>query len=110
MKPAVKLMRKGVDIMKILKIEKKLGYYSVDGITYETIDKINKEILLELVNLALENEIYIDQYNEELLKNQAHQIIYKNISEKIEDLNQRKDDFKDQSERLFLTEYEKYKQ
>ena len=103
-------MKKGGKIMKILKIENKLGYFSVDGSNYETIDKIDKDTLLELVNVALENEIEIDEYNAEELKNQAHQIIYKHISEKIEDLNLRKDDFKDESERLFLTEYEKYKQ
>ena len=103
-------MRKGKGTMKILKIENHLGYFSIDGNVYELIDEINKDALLELVNVVLENEVEIDPYNAELIKNQAHQILYKNISEKIYELNQERNDFKDETERLFLTEYEKYKQ
>ena len=96
--------------MKILKIENNQGYFSIDGSEYELIDKINKEALLALVNIALDTEVEIDEYDDELIKNQAHQILYKNISEKIAKLNQERDDFKDDTERLFLPEYEKYKQ
>jgi len=102
--------RRGEGAMKILKIENDQGYYSIDGNEYELIDKINKESLLALVNVALDIEVQIDEYSEERIKNQAHQILYKNISEKLKKLNQERDDFKDDTERLFLTEYEKYKQ
>ena len=103
-------MRTGEGTMKILKIENNQGYFSIDGSEYELIDKINKEALLALVNIALDTEVEIDEYDDELIKNQAHQILYKNISEKIAKLNQERDDFKDDTERLFLPEYEKYKQ
>lgn len=99
---------KETDIMKILKIDNKLGHYSVDGINYNSIDQINKGDLLKLVDVALEYDVDIDEFSEDLIKNQAHQILYKNISEKIKDLYQKKDDFKDESDRLFLKEYERY--
>ena len=95
--------------MKILKIEKSQGYYLDSEGSYETIDKIDKSVLLSLVNLALSDDFEIDEYNEENLKNQAHQIIYKSISSKLIDLHQRRNQFRDESERLYLEEYEKYK-
>lgn len=95
--------------MKILKIEKNQGYYRGSEGNYETIDKIDKSVLLALVNIALTDDFEIDEYNEEDLKNQAHQIIYKSISSKLMDLHQRRNQFRDESDRLFLEEYEKYK-
>lgn len=95
--------------MKVLKIDNNQGSYSTTGDKYNSIDKINKEDLLKLVNLTLEGDVEIDEYSEEKIKNQAHQIIYKSICEKLLDLLKRKDEFRDESERLFLQEYEKYK-
>lgn len=95
--------------MKVLKIEDNQGFYTTTGDAYNSIDKINKDELLKLVELTLEGDVEIDEYSEETLKNQAHQIIYKNIYEKLLDLQKRRDEFKDESERLFLQEYEKYK-
>jgi hypothetical protein len=63
--------------MKALKIEGSKGHFLTENGTYETIDKIDKCILLKLVNSALEDDFEIDEYNEESLRNQAHQIIYK---------------------------------
>ncbi len=101
-------MKEGRD-MKVLKIEENQGFYTTTGDTYNSIDKINKDDLLKLVELTLEGDVEIDEYNEDGVKNQAHQIIYKNICEKLLDLQKRRDAFKDESERLFLQEYEKYK-
>ena len=56
-----------------------------------------------------EEEIEFDEYNDEYLKNQAHQIIYKSVSEKLQGLRDRRQEFIDQSERLYLQEYEKYR-
>ncbi|PTY38429.1 hypothetical protein BGP77_12010 [Saccharospirillum sp. MSK14-1] len=95
--------------MKTLKIENSQGYFLTDIGEYETIDKIDKTTLLKLVNLALGDSFEIDEYNEEKLKNQAHQIIYKSISEKLNDLHNKRGQFHDESERLFQDEYEKYK-
>lgn len=95
--------------MKALKIENHQGHFLTEEGHYETIDKLDKVILLRLVNLALEDDFEIDQYDEVELRNQAHQIIYKSISGKLNDLHQKRNQFHDESERLYLDEYEKYK-
>jgi len=103
------LMSIGEAGMKVLKIENNQGHFLTEKNGYETVDKIDKVILLRLVNLALEDGFEIDEYDEEELKNQSHQIIYKSISVKLNDLHQKRNQFRDESERLYLDEYEKYK-
>ena len=95
--------------MKALKIEDHQGYFFSEEGEYETIDKIDKGALLTLVNMALEDDFQFDEYDEEILKNQAHQIIYKSITEKLVDLHERRNQFRDESDRLYLDAYEKYK-
>jgi len=95
--------------MKALKIEDHQGHFLTEEEGYETVDKIDKAVLLRLVNLSLEDDFEIDEYDEGDLKNQAHQIIYKSISEKLNDLHQKRNQFHDESECLYLDEYEKYK-
>jgi len=103
------LMSTGEAGMKALKIENNQGHFLTEEDGYKTVDKIDKAILLRLVNLALEDDFEIDEYDEGELKNQSHQIIYKSISEKLNDLHQKRNQFRDESERLYLDEYEKYK-
>ena len=96
--------------MKLLEIENNLGYYRDNLGKFAPVDKITKEDLLRLVNLTLEeDEVEFDEYNDENLMNQAHQIIYKSIFEKLRGLKQRRQEFIDQSDRLYLEEYEKYR-
>jgi hypothetical protein len=97
-------------VMKVLKIENKQGYFLAEEGAYETVDKIDKTVLLNLVNRSFKDDFEMDEYNEETLQNQAHQIIYKSISEKLSDLNAKRNEFKDESDRLFLEAYEKYKE
>lgn len=48
------------------------------------IDKIGKEDLLRLVNWTLhESAVSFDEYDEKTIKNQAHQLIYKSIAQKL---------------------------
>jgi len=103
------LMSTGEAGMKVLKIENYQGYFLTEEEGYETVDKIDKAILLRLVNLTLKDDFEIDEYDEVELRNQAHQIIYKSISEKLNDLHQKRNQFRDESERMYLDEYEKYK-
>ncbi len=95
--------------MKLLKIEDNLGYYCDDNGEFASVDKITKEDLLRLVNLTLGEEVEFDEYNDEDLKNQAHQIIYKSIFEKLREFKSRRQEFIDESERLYLQDYEKYR-
>lgn len=98
--------------MKLLRIEGNLGYYLNEHGEFATVDKITKEDLLRLVNLTLKvkEEVEFDDYTDEGLKNQAHQIVYKSILEKLQRLSDRRQEFIDESERLYLQEYEKYRE
>lgn len=102
-------MMPGGEVMKLLKIEKNLGYFLIDKDNFDTVDKITKDDLLRLVNLTLNENVEFDEYKDENLKNQAHQIIYKSIFEKLHALIERKQSFIDECERLYLSEYERYR-
>jgi len=96
--------------MKHLKIEENKGYFSIDGIKWYPVDEMNKDHLLSLVDLSLQEGFEMDDYDKEKLGHQAHQVIYKHIFEKLSDLYNKKDRFKDQSESLYKNAIEKYSQ
>lgn len=96
--------------MKLLKIEDGKGYFLGENSEDQPIDKLTKEDLLRMVNLTLgEDNIRFDEYDEDSLHNQAHRIIYENVYTKLHSLRERRSEFVDESERLFLTEYESYR-
>ena len=94
--------------MKLLKIEDNRGFFYVNNDEYLPMDKLTKDALLKLIDMTLADDIEIDSYDEGIIKHQAHQVIYKSVSNKLLTLNKRRQEFADESERLFLTEYEKY--
>lgn len=97
--------------MKLLKISENQGQFLTGTGGYEAIDKITKEELLRLVNLTLEEEdITFDDFDEVSLKNLAHRVIYKSVNQKLRDLRARRREFTDEAARLFLEDYEKYRQ
>jgi Na+-transporting NADH:ubiquinone oxidoreductase subunit NqrA len=96
--------------MKILKIERGNGYYLSAAGQYTEIDKITKEHLLELINTTLDHEVTFAAYDEQSLHNQAQRIIYRNILEKLQDLASRRQEFKDESDKWYEKEYERYAQ
>jgi len=96
--------------MKLLKIENNAGYYLAENGSFAGVDEITKEDLLRLADLTLhEDEVEYDEYTDEGLKNQAHQIVYKSVFEKLKGLRDRRKEFIDESERLYLAEYERYR-
>ena len=96
--------------MKLLKIENSKGYFR-NGEVFESIDKISKEDLLSLVEFTLkEDEVEFDEFSTEAVRDLAHQIIYKNVHDKLKELRPRRQEFIDESRRLFLEDYEKYKE
>ncbi len=96
--------------MKYLKIENSKGYYSLDGKDWSLIDELNKEHLLSLVNLSLSDDFEMDDFDKEKLGHKAHQVIYKNIFDKLSELCRKKNRFKDESESLYKAAIEKYSQ
>jgi hypothetical protein len=93
--------------MKYLKIEDSKGLYW-DGSEYQDIDKINKSDLLKLLNSAEANDFELDPYDESLLENKAHQIIYENIYNKLEQFLSDKDQFKREVDELYKEAINKY--
>jgi hypothetical protein len=94
--------------MKVLKIENSKGFFTIDGAVWKPIDEIEKTDLMSMLDIVLRSESEMDQYSTELIGNQAHQIIYRSIFEKLNSLAASKSQFKDESDRLYLDAIAKY--
>ena len=97
--------------MKFLKIENNKGQYRIDEITesWLELDQISKEHLLILLKFATEKDFEMDEYEDELLQNPAHNIIYRNIYNKFNELLGNKTRFRDSVESMYRPAIEKYK-
>ena len=96
--------------MIYLKIEHNVGKFYKDG-TYITIDKMVKGDLWRLANVVMnDDDFQMDAYNEALLPNKAHQIIYKHVYELLTSLQERKEQYKNECELMYKTAYDAYKQ
>ncbi len=93
--------------MKYLKIENNKGFYW-DGNEYLEIDKINKDGLLTLLNSAEIDDFELDAYDENLIGNKAHQVIYENICSKFEQFLNDKNQFKTDVNSLYKEAVGKY--
>lgn len=93
--------------MKYLKIESNQGFYW-DGNDYQEIGKINRDGLMFLLNAAENDNFEMDAYNESLLANKAHQIIYENIHSKLQDFLDEKDQFKIEVNNIYKDAISKY--
>jgi hypothetical protein len=93
--------------MKYLHIKDNKGFYW-DGKEYQEIDKINKDSLLVLLNAVETDEFELDPYDENLLVNKAHQVIYENIYSKFEQFLNDKDQFKTEVDSLYKEAVNKY--
>jgi hypothetical protein len=95
--------------MKLLSISDGKGFFRSDSGEQTLLDSIAKEDLLRLVDLTLNKDCQMDAYEPSLIHNQAHQIIYENIWSRLCELALKKKQFLDESKRLYLSEYERYK-
>lgn len=93
--------------MKYLQIKDNKGQYW-DGKKYQDLDKIDKDGLLALLNAAETNDFEMDTYNEGLLGNKAHQIIYENIHSKFQQFLNDKGHFKTEVDNLYKEAIGKY--
>ena len=97
--------------MKYLKIEDNKGYFIKDKTSpavWTEIDQIEKDDLLNLLDIATNEDFELDAFDETILGNKAHQIIYKHIAEKFTTFLSNKSRFKDEADNLFKTALEKY--
>lgn len=97
--------------MKLLKADDSQGHFVKKADEFTPIDQITKEDLLRLAELALEqDEVDFDPYDEEVIKNEAHRIIYRNILDKLESLRGRRDEFIEKRDGLYRDACEQYQQ
>jgi len=95
--------------MKILKIENNNGYFCCEEPpNWKEIDQIDKDTLMQLLDIFIEKDVVMDAFDETLIQNQAQQIIYKSVYEKFCALTENKNKFVDESERTYLSAIQKY--
>lgn len=95
--------------MKILEIREHKGFFKLsESSEWQAIDTIDKDALLALLDLFLENDVSMDAPDDENLGNQAHSIIYRNVYAKLVALLDEKSRFTDESQRLYLDEITRY--
>ena len=98
--------------MKLLQIENNQGFFLNKEGKLSPVHELERKQLFWLVEQTLDDsiEVEFDEYDEGKLRNQAHQIVYKSVYEKLFDLRERRREFVDTSERLYLADYEKYRE
>lgn len=94
--------------MKLLKVDSDQGFFLAEDGNHRVIDQITKEDLLRLVRTVLSDDAEFDEYDEEVIKNPAHQVVYKSIYRNLQSLKERRQEFIDESERLYLEDYKRY--
>ena len=96
--------------MKILKIENGEGkYFSIKQNSYFAINNIDRDALLEIVKYVINNDdVEIDEYNQENIKNNVQQIVYKDIYEKIYQLKKDRENILTEIEKEFSKANKKY--
>lgn len=73
------------------------------------LDQITKDDLLKLIDLCVSDPTFeMDSYDENLIHNKAHQIIYKNLYQKFDDLIKQRIRFSDEKSTLYKVAIEKY--
>jgi hypothetical protein len=97
--------------MKYLKINNNKGYYRLDTAVenWTELDQINKDHLLTLLKLASTGNFEMDEYEDTLIQNPAHNIIYKNIHGKFKDFLSNKTRFQDSVDAMYKQAIDKYK-
>lgn len=77
-------------LMKILKIDSGKGYLIDKNGNFVEVDKLDRELLLNLVELVFNNDVEMDKFDESLIPNKVQQIIYKDLYQKLSETVQNK--------------------
>lgn len=94
--------------MKHLKIENQKAYF-IRGENWTVVTDMTKEDLLNLAHAAVEEEDFeTDAYDEALLPNPAHKIIYQQITGQLMELHNRRAAFQEEVRNIYKDAYNKY--
>lgn len=96
--------------MTYLKIENNKGFYRLEATSEDwiEIDQIGKDHLLKLLKIATTSDFVMHEYEDELLQNPAHNIIYRNIHGKFSELLNNKTRFQDSVNSMYRSAIDKY--
>ena len=97
--------------MIYLKIENGKGYFLNEKENLQEIHEICKEDLLRLLDSATDSDtdFEMDEMKDGNIQNEAHRIIYDSLYRKFKALLENKNQFIDESERLYKEALQKYK-
>ena len=94
--------------MKHLKIEDQKAFFT-RGENWMVVTDMTKDDLLNLAHAAIEEEDFeMDTYDESLLPNPAHKIIYQQINGQLAELHDRRALFLEEARNIYKEAYNKY--
>ena len=94
--------------MKHLKIENQKAFFT-RGESWLVVTDMTKEDLLNLAHSAIEEDDFeTDKYDEALLPNPAHKIIYQQINTQLTELHNRRGAFQGEVRNIYKDAYNKY--
>lgn len=94
--------------MKHLKIEDQKAFFK-RGENWMVVTDMTKEDLLNLAHSAIEEDDFeTDKYDEALLPNPAHKIIYQQINTQLTELYKRRDSFLEEVRNIYKDAFNKY--
>lgn len=94
--------------MKHLKIEEQKAFFTRGG-NWMVVTDMTKEDLLNLAHAAIEEEDFeTDKYDEALLPNPAHKIIYQQINSQLTKLHNRRASFQEEVRNIYKDAFNKY--
>ena len=94
--------------MKILKCQNDICYLNING-QGKKILEITKEDILSALEYSYSNDdIELEEYDKDKIKNEAERIIYENLYNKIQDFIDNKQTLKNEIDGLFRELEEKY--
>lgn len=96
--------------MNYTKIENSSVYFRLnEDMDWKPISEIQGDDLILILEKALiEDEFELAEYNNELIKNEAHNIIYKSIYEKIDEIRHDRENILDENLQRYIDVIEKY--
>jgi hypothetical protein len=94
--------------MKHLRIDAGKGQFSIDGASWIEIDKIGRDDIMALLSAAVVDGFEMDTYEKGSLANPAHDIIYRNLAAKFQELASNRERFADESQRVYASAIRKY--
>ena len=94
--------------MKHLRIDEQKAFFK-RGTDWILVTEMTKDDLLNLAHAAVEEDDFeTDVYDETLLRNPAHNIIYKQICGQLTELHSRRSQFQEEVRNLYKDAYNKY--